>query len=409
MSAMTGLVKVCQVDLVAWRLISDGAFLDNLKSTSQAMWQANDEEGDDSVEDMADSLPTSAQDGWQVQEERESLSPGMEFDLALATIEVNEATDREIEETPPDAVMTSEGAPQTTGWLRRPSGPEGEFDGGRLEDDFNHFLNPDAFTQGETDEGVLRDIERKPLPHIHSLDMPGEISHLAKESSEVLHLSQTADLMALIKDEFHDVIEVSSEEENAQPELLEELMLWWEQMKTALWDYLKDKQPLGAIEVEESARCNMLQEELVLGREQRRKELPNDQKDGKPLGPIEVEEGTPCNLLQCVSNVLDTNLESCWRFDGVSTPLEKKSLKRLMKMCKSWLDDGMVAVSLEVLCQGYPSWGTAEPLALASLNAASKVFKNIMKAHTELGKSDFVLPVHQDRNHWILFYLNIPS
>ncbi|KAK0183793.1 hypothetical protein F5146DRAFT_1188623 [Armillaria mellea] len=397
---------------------SDGAFLDNLESTSQAMWQANDEEGDDSVEDMADSLPTPAQDGWQVQEERESLSPGTEFDLALATIEVNEATDREIEETPPDVVMTSE----------------------------------DAFAQGETDEGVLRDIECEPPAHIHSLDTPGEISHLAKESSEVLHLSQTADLMALIsatshslmtslpmpqaliddlfqtsvssgasedvadaisEDEFHDVIEVSSEEENAQPELPEELMLWWEQMKTALRDYLKDKQPLGAIEVEESAQCDMLQhespEELVLGREQRRKELLNNQKDGKPLGPIEVEEGTPCNLLQCVSNVLDTNLESCWCFNGVSTPLEKKSLKRLMKMGKSWLDDGMVAIALEVLCQGYPSWGTAEPLALASLNAASKAFKNIMKTHTELGKSNFVLPIHQDCNHWILFHLNIPS
>ncbi|KAK0197384.1 hypothetical protein F5146DRAFT_1155456 [Armillaria mellea] len=421
---------------------SNGAFLDNLESTSQAMWQANDEERDDSIED----------DGWQVQEEWESLSLGTEFDLALATIEVNEATDREIEETPPDAVMTSEGAPQTTGWLRCPSGPKGEFDGGRLEDDFNHFLNPDAFAQGETDEGVLRDIEHEPLAHIHSLDMPGEISHLAKESSKVLHLSQTVDLMALIsttshslmtslpmpqaliddlfqmsvssgaskdvadavsEDEFHDVIEVSSEEENAQPELPEELMLWWEQMKTTLWDYLKDKQPLGAIEVEESAQCDMLQheslEELVLGCEQRRKELLNDQKDGKPLGPIEVEEGTPCNLLQCVSNVLDTNLESCWRFDGVFTPLEKKSLKRLMKMGKSWLNDGMVAITLEVLCQGYPSWGTAEPLALASLNAASKAFKNIMKAHTELGKSDFVLPIHQDRNHWILFHLNIPS
>ncbi|KAK0186417.1 hypothetical protein F5146DRAFT_1161293 [Armillaria mellea] len=408
---------------------SDGAFLDNLKSTSQAMWQANDKEGDDSIEDMADSLPAPAQDGWQVQEERESLSPETEFDLALAAIEVNEATDREIEETPPDAVMTSEGAPQTTGWLRCPSGPEGKFDGGRLEDDFNHFLNPDAFAQGETDEGVLRDIEREPPAHIHSLDMPGEISHLAKESSEALHLSQTADLMALIsatshslmtslpmpqalidnlfqtsvlsgaskdvadavsEDKFHDVIEVSSEEENTQPESPEELMLWREQMKTTLRDYLKDKQPLGAIEVEESTQCDTLQheslEELVLGHEQRRKELSNNQKDGKPLGPIEVEEGTPCNLLQCVLNVLDTNLESCWCFDGVSTLLEKKSLKRLMKMGKSWLDDGMVAVALEVLCQGYPSWGTAEPLALVSLNATSKTFKNIMKVHTKLGK-----------------------
>ncbi|KAK0183876.1 hypothetical protein F5146DRAFT_1180218 [Armillaria mellea] len=420
---------------------SDSTFLDNLESTSQVIWQANDEEGDNSVEDVADSLPAPAQDGWQVQEERESLSLETEFDLALAVIEVNEATDREIEETPPDAVMTSEGAPQTTGWLRRPSGPEGKFNGGRLEDDFNHFLNPDAFAQGEMDEGVLRDIEREPPVHIHSLDTPGEISHLAKESSKVLHLSQTADLMALIsttshslmtslpmpqaliddlfqtsvsssasedvadtisEDEFHDVIEVSSEEENTQPESPEELMLWRKQMKTALQDYLKDKQPLGAIEHESP-------EELVLRREQRRKELPNNQKDGKPLGPIEVEEGTPCNLLQCVSNVLDTNLESCWHFNGVSTPLEKKSLKRLMKMGKSWLNDGMVAVSLEVLCQGYPSWGTAEPLALASLNATSKAFKNIMKVHTELGKSDFVLPIHQDRNHWILFYLNIPS
>ncbi|KAK0185087.1 hypothetical protein F5146DRAFT_1228387 [Armillaria mellea] len=367
---------------------SNGAFLDNLESTSQAMWQANDKERDDSIEDMADSLPTPAQDGWQVQEKQENLSLGTEFDLALAAIEVNEATDRETEETLPDAVMTSEGAPQMTGWLRHPSGPEGKFNGGRLEDDFNHFLNPDAFAQGETDEGVLRDIEHEPLAHIHSLDMPGEISHLAKESSEVLHLSQTADLMALIsttKDEFHDVIE----------------------------DYLKDKQPLGAIKVEESARCDTLQheslEELVLGHEQKRKELLNDQKDGKPLSPIKVEEGTPCNLLQCVLNVLDTNLESCWCFDGVSTSLEKKSLKRLMKMGKSWLDDGMVAITLEVLCQGYPSWGTAEPLALASLNATSKVFKNIMKVHTELEKSDFVLLIHQDCNHWILFHLNIPS
>ncbi|KAK0189624.1 hypothetical protein F5146DRAFT_1199844 [Armillaria mellea] len=436
---------------------SDGAFLDNLKSTSQVMWQVNDEEGDDRVEDVADSLPTPAQDGWQVQEEWESLSPGTEFYLALAMIEVNEATDQEIEETPPDAVMTSEGAPQTTGWLRHPSGPEGEFNGGRLEDDFNHFLNPDAFTQGETDEGVLRDIEREPPAHIHSLDMPGEISHLAKESSKALHLSQTVDLTALIsttshslmtslpmpqalindlfrtsvssgasedvadavsENKFHDIIEVSSEEENAQPELPEELMLWREQMKTTLWDYLKDKQPLGAIEVSDNAtpdsvypRQNQHEslEELVLRHEQRRKELLNDQKDGKPLGLIEVEEGTPCNLLQCVLNVLDTNLESCWHFDGVSTPLEKKSLKRLMKMGKSWLNDGMVAVALEVLCQGYPSWGTAEPLALASLNATSKAFKNIIKAHTELGKSDFVLPIHQDRNHWILFHLNIPS
>ncbi|KAK0187148.1 hypothetical protein F5146DRAFT_1123920 [Armillaria mellea] len=318
--------------------------------------------------------------------------------------------------------MTSEGAPQMTGWLRHPSGPKGEFNGGRLEDDFNHFLNPDAFAQGEMDEGVLRDIEHEPPAHIHSLDTPGKISHLAKESSEVLHLSQTADLMALIsttshslmtslpmpqalidnlfrtsvlsgasedvadtvsEDKFHDVIEVSSEKENAQPESPEELMLWQEQMKTTLQDYLKDKQPLGAIKVEESARCDTLQhellEELVLGHEQRRKKLPNNQKDGKPLGPIEIEEGTPCNLLQCISNVLDTNLESCWCFDGVSTPLEKKSLKRLMKMGKSWLNDGMVAIALEVLCQGYPSWGTAEPLALASLNATSKVFKNIMK------------------------------
>ncbi|KAK0186231.1 hypothetical protein F5146DRAFT_1004388 [Armillaria mellea] len=185
---------------------SDGAFLDNLKSTSQAMWQANDKEGDDSIEDVADSLPIPAQDGWQVQEEWKSLSPGTKFDLALAMIEVNEATDREIEETPPDAVMTSEGAPQTTGWLRCPSGPEGEFDGGRLEDDFNHFLNPDAFAQGETDEGVLRDIEREPLAHIHSLDMPEEISHLAKESSKVLHLSQTADLMALISATSHSLM-----------------------------------------------------------------------------------------------------------------------------------------------------------------------------------------------------------
>ncbi|KAK0197396.1 hypothetical protein F5146DRAFT_1155464 [Armillaria mellea] len=436
---------------------SDGAFLDNLESTSQAMWQANDKEGDDSIEDVADSLPAPAQDGWQVQEERESLSPGTEFDLALAAIEVNEATDQEIEETPPDAVMTSEGAPQTNGWLRHPSGPKGKFDGGRLEDDSNHFLNPDAFAQGEMDEGVLRDIEHEPLAHIHSLDMPGEISHLAKESSKVLHLSQTVDLTALIsatshslmmslpmpqaliddlfqtsvsssasedvadaisEDKFHDVIEVSSEEENAQPESVEELMLWQEQMKTALWDYLKDKQPLGAIEVSDNATPNSVYprqnqhkspEELVLRHEQRRKELLNDQKDGKPLGPIEVEEGTPCNLLQCVSNVLDTNLESCWHFDGVSTLLEKKSLKRLMKMGKSWLDDGMVAVALEVLCQGYPSWGTAEPLALASLNAASKAFKNIMKVHTKLGKSNFVLPIHQDCNHWILFHLNIPS
>ncbi|KAK0189314.1 hypothetical protein F5146DRAFT_1140887 [Armillaria mellea] len=418
---------------------SNSAFLDNLESTSQVMWQVNDEERDDSIEDVADSLSTPAQDGWQIQEEQESLSPGTEFNLALAMIE-----------TPPDMVMTSEGAPQMTGWLRHPSGPEGKFNGGRLEDDFNHFLNPDAFAQGETDEGVLRDIEHEPLAHIHSLDMPGEISHLAKESSEVLHLSQTADLTALIsttshslmmslpmpqalidnlfqmsvsssasedvadaisEDKFHDVIEVSFEEENAQPELLEELMLWQEQMKTTLQDYLKDKQPLGAIKVEESARCDTLQhespEELVLGHEQRRKELPNNQKDGKPLSPIEVEEGTPYNLLQCVLNVLDTNLESCWRFDGVSIPLEKKSLKKLMKMGKSWLDDGIVAVALEVLCQGYPLWGTAEPLALVSLNAASKAFKNIIKVHTELGKSDFVLLIHQDCNHWILFHLNI--
>ena len=48
-------------------------------------------------------------------------------------------------------------------------------------------------------------------------------------------------------------------------------------------------------------------------------------------------------------------------------------------MGKSWLDDGIVAVALDVLCQEYPSWGTAEPLALASVNAASKSFKNIMK------------------------------
>ena len=53
--------------------------------------------------------------------------------------------------------------------------------------------------------------------------------------------------------DLHDVIEVSSEEENAQPESPEELGRWREQMKTALWDYLKDKQPLGAIALEQTA------------------------------------------------------------------------------------------------------------------------------------------------------------
>ncbi len=62
--------------------------------------------------------------------------------------------------------------------------------------------------------------------------------------------------------------------------------------------------------------------------------------------------------------------------------LEKNSLSRLIKLCKSWLDDGMVAVTFEVLCQEYSSWGTAEPLALALVNAASKAFKNIMKVST---------------------------
>lgn len=88
--------------------------------------------------------------------------------------------------------------------------------------------------------------------------------------------------------------------------------------------------------------------------------------------------------------------------------MEKNSLSRLIKLRKSWLDDGVVAVTFEVLCREYSSWGTAEPLALASVNAASKAFKNIMKAHTELGKSEFVLPIYQD-NHWILFHLNLLS
>ncbi|SJL06528.1 uncharacterized protein ARMOST_09869 [Armillaria ostoyae] len=45
---------------------------------------------------------------------------------------------------------------------------------------------------------------------------------------------------------------------------------------------------------------------------------------------------------------------------------------------------------------------------LVSKNTAIKSFRRVMKAHIELGTSDFILPIHEDK-HWVLFHLNLTS
>ncbi|KAK0430974.1 hypothetical protein EV421DRAFT_1743542 [Armillaria borealis] len=97
-----------------------------------------------------------------------------------------------------------------------------------------------------------------------------------------------------------------------------------------------------------------------------------------------------------------------WHFYGRSIRLNTGSLRRLLKMGSSWLDDVMVNVALQVLCRKFLSWGMAELIALASKNAAIKAFRRVMKAHIELSTSDFVLPIHEDK-HWVLFHLNLTS
>ncbi|KAK0215526.1 hypothetical protein IW262DRAFT_1465185 [Armillaria fumosa] len=308
---------------------------------------------------------------------------GKIFDIEMAYLDKRL---HEMKQTADSAQLMSKGAPGTTDSVEQPDCSEVDL------------------VEGSTYKGAVRGSEHPPLICKHALDVSewdGDLTlkHVQQQGAKT-ETSIAPDLLQQIITGDDQGVSIIPDDTEQQPED--------EQVHEGT--YPMPEPPAG---VSNSAGNNVIEvsdedkePKLLQWQENMKMGLQSYLKEHQPLAAIQNEEGSQCDLLQCVTSLLDTNPESCWHFHGVSTPLEKKSLGRLIKLCQSWLNDGVVAVTFEVFCREYSSWGTAEPLALTSMNAASKVFKNIMKAYTNFGKSDFVLPIHQD-NHWILFHLNL--
>ncbi|PBK98362.1 hypothetical protein ARMGADRAFT_1075216 [Armillaria gallica] len=371
---------------------NDSSFLEAQERASQVMWQVNTDvklsehqsvldEGLAATWSVNTRSAVSTQVCWPMEEELEGLSSGEIFDVKMAYLD-KRLCDKE--QTKDGALLMSEGAPGTTDLVEQLSHSEMDLVEGELGDVFLRFINGEAFSQGSTDEGVARGSEHPPPIRKCTLDMSGGGCELINETSHSLVALTGPSLVALtgaslapdllkriITGDEKGVVMVSNDTE--QPPEHQQVGDGTHPMPEAPAG-VSNSASKDVIEVSDEDEEPKLEspEDLLQWRENMKKGLQSYLKDHQLLAAIHDEESSRRDLLQ------------------------------------SWLDDGVVTVTFEVLCREYSSWGTVEPLALALVNAASKAFKNIMKAHTELGKSEFVLPIHQD-NHWILFHLNLLS
>ncbi|SJL18390.1 uncharacterized protein ARMOST_21978 [Armillaria ostoyae] len=397
---------------------SDSAFLDTQEGASQASYAYsalvdNDQSSphDSTPVDWSALLVLRSQS--PTAEELSDLSNGERFDVLMARHE-EAIRRREVNDTPRTANVEH---PKDQGEAEHAHPVEGkpvsavEFGDGELGEEYLRFMSEDAFLHGLTDEkGAHASVDVPPTSK-RPLDESVEEEEMMVKRPRVLSPSPASDIGALItatsqsfvglsgvglppdlvqqiividsglrdrqatdsdKDEDSQIYEISDEDKEDEPESPAEVSQWRDEFQKGLHDYLKDHQPVISL-------------------------LEHDE-----------SQTSPCDLYQCVCSLLEVNPQSTWRFYGRSTRLDRGSLRRLLKMGNSWLDDGMVSVVLQVLCRHYSSWGMAESVALASKNAAVKAFKRLMKAHIELGTCDFILPIHEDK-HWVLFHLNLPS
>ncbi|KAK0460232.1 uncharacterized protein EV420DRAFT_1478749 [Desarmillaria tabescens] len=161
-------------------------------------------------------------------------------------------------------------------------------------------------------------------------------------------------------------------EADPEPKSLEAVAQWQDHIKEALQAYMADHNPV----------C--------------------------PLLPDVHGVTEPSDLYKCVCNVIDNNPTTGWHFLSARPMLSVDSLRQLLKVKGSWLNDDIVNVTLRLLCQEYPSWGMADSLVVTSKKAAPWGLKALLKEHTELSKQNFALPVHHDR-HWVLFHLDFET
>ncbi|KAK0459917.1 hypothetical protein IW261DRAFT_1578114 [Armillaria novae-zelandiae] len=441
---------------------SDEGYLAAQEGASQATWQVSPDVGlshHQSVldEGLAATLTTSllnsqSASGAQVyrlmDDDLDSPPPGELFDLEM---ELLAERLRHARETADDPNLTAEDSPGTTDMVEQLGRSEVDWIEGELDNTFHRFINCEAFSQGSTDERLARGSEQ-PLTCKHALDASAgdgaftskraRVQTLSDATDPSEHITDTSDILvgltatslgpplrqwilsadqptehqqpnggthpmaeplaAVPNTAGNEVVVVSHEDEEPKPESpvgvsntagkeVVEVSDAEEEPKLESPGGVSNTSGKDVIEVsdEDEEPQSESMEDLFQWREKMKTGLQSYLKEHQPLVAIHNDEGSHCDFLQCVTSLLDTNRDSCWRFQGVSTPLEKKSLGRLIKLRKSWLDDGVIAVTFEVLCQ-------------------DKAFKNIMKAYTELGHSDFILPIHED-NHWFLFHLNLST